>query len=459
MKRIQFYLMLGLINVLTIPMAQRLGRLLFALGVRRNVTLGNLRIAFPLLTEKERIAIAKKCYSFFGGLLVEASQFHRWPDAKIREHIQVEGREHADRALARGQGIVVAGAHLGWFDIAGVISAMDGYPITTVYQKVRNPYVDRYITRIRERGGMRMVQRGMGFREIYSALERKEVVAMLADQDAGPNGLFLPFFSQYASTLRGAAEFALRTNSALLTCNVICENGRVIMRVMPEIPRGTINEMMMEYTRRLEAAIRQHPEQYFWLHKRWKTRPRFLIASENPGKIKEIDAIFQHFGLPTKSAGKISYPPEADDYQANAFAKAHAAATQTGLPAIADDSGIEVDALDGRPGVHSARYAKTSTEQITKLLGELENRKQRTARFRAVAVCVFPDGKTLSSEETWEGEIALAPKGDGGFGYDPIFFDPVVGKGAAEMSAEEKRERSHRGKAFRKLAEMISASS
>lgn len=185
---------------------------------------------------------------------------------------------------------------------------------------------------------------------------------------------------------------------------------------------------------------------------------KVIVASENPGKVAEISALFGTIGVKVSAATGVKYPPEGDNYRTNAAAKARAAARATGYPSVADDSGLEVDALDGRPGVHSARYAPTSEERIEKLLGELRGNRNRRARFRCVAACAFPDGKTILAEETWEGEITESPRGEKGFGYDPVFFDPAIGKTAAEMSPEEKEERSHRGKALRTLIRLLPSS-
>lgn len=191
---------------------------------------------------------------------------------------------------------------------------------------------------------------------------------------------------------------------------------------------------------------------------------RVVVASENPGKAAEIARIFAGFfpGIvvlrPSDLDITVDYPPEGDSYHLNASAKALAAARQVVLPAVADDSGIEVDALGGRPGVRSARYAPTDAERVTRLLDELAGvpePERRGARFRAVAVLAFPDRRTLVAEATWEGLIAAAPSGRGGFGYDPVFWDAALRKTAAEMAPDEKAARSHRGQALRRLAAQL----
>lgn len=149
-----------------------------------------------------------------------------------------------------------------------------------------------------------------------------------------------------------------------------------------------------------------------------------------------------------------------DTFEENAFAKARAAATATGLPAIADDSGIEVDALGGAPGVRSARYAgeaATDLDNNLKLVDELQYvaEEDRTARYRCVAVMVTPDGREVRADGTCEGRIVLEPRGTEGFGYDPHFEPLDDSRTMAEIPLNEKLGFSHRGRAFRGLAHKL----
>ncbi len=193
---------------------------------------------------------------------------------------------------------------------------------------------------------------------------------------------------------------------------------------------------------------------------------RVVLASGNAGKLREFAAMLADAGieLVPQSDFAVTPPPEtAVTFIENALAKARHAARETGLAAIADDSGLEVDALGGAPGVHSARFAGAhgdDRENNARLLGELDGvpPERRTARYRAVLIHLrsADDPAPIVAEGTWEGRIATAPRGEGGFGYDPLFELPD-GRTAAELPAEEKNLLSHRGKALAELRRRLDA--
>lgn len=190
------------------------------------------------------------------------------------------------------------------------------------------------------------------------------------------------------------------------------------------------------------------------------TFTRLVVASKNPDKIAEVEAILAEAGV----VGEIVRGLEWDDVdetgrtlEENALLKAGAVAAATGLPALADDTGLEVESLGGRPGVYSARFAgpdATYADNVAKLLSELEGVMDRRARFRTVVAVVDPrSGGRWTAEGVVEGRITEAPRGGEGFGYDPVF--EVDGRTFAEMSSEEKNRISHRAKAIRALAELL----
>ena len=191
---------------------------------------------------------------------------------------------------------------------------------------------------------------------------------------------------------------------------------------------------------------------------------KIVLATGNPGKVREIQRILGEFGVevvPQTDLGVGDADETGSSFVENALIKARHASRITGLPAIADDSGLVVDALAGRPGVYSARYSgadATDDSNIEKLLQELQGvpDDKRTAAFHCCAVYVSADGSaSLVAEGRWEGTILMQRRGTGGFGYDPVFLDPEYGRTAAELGPDLKNARSHRGKALAALADML----
>ncbi|MGE4291552.1 MAG: XTP/dITP diphosphatase [Desulfovibrio sp.] len=187
-----------------------------------------------------------------------------------------------------------------------------------------------------------------------------------------------------------------------------------------------------------------------------------VLATRNQGKIREFSALLRDFDVEVKGLDQFpdieDIPETGETFLENARLKAVAVAESTGLVAVADDSGLAVDALDGAPGVYSARYAGEhgdSDANNAKLLQALANvpDEKRTARFICCMVAAAPTGESIHAQDSWEGVIAHGYKGKSGFGYDPIFFDPELGCTAAEMALEVKNARSHRGKALGRLRE------
>ena len=180
---------------------------------------------------------------------------------------------------------------------------------------------------------------------------------------------------------------------------------------------------------------------------------KLIVATGNPGKLREMQRYLQD--LPCKLQLKpegIEVVETGATFQENAALKASQVAKATGEWAIADDSGLAVEALNGAPGIYSARYGATDRERIERLLRELGNSNQRRARFVCAIAIARPDGTiVLETEGICEGEILSQPAGDGGFGYDPIFYLPQQKQTFAQMSPELKNKLSHRGQAFAAL--------
>lgn len=199
------------------------------------------------------------------------------------------------------------------------------------------------------------------------------------------------------------------------------------------------------------------------------TTRTLVLATRNQGKVRELREPLARFGFDVQSLPDDF--PEIEEngatFDENALIKARAVAEKLGVAAAADDSGLEVDALGGAPGVYSARYSEDWPEQEGESKDERNNRKllaqlegvpfeERTARFRCCMAMVDPEGGEIVVSGAWEGHIGFEKKGENGFGYDPLFIDPELGLTGAQLSREAKMARSHRGKALARLLEEVS---
>ncbi len=189
-----------------------------------------------------------------------------------------------------------------------------------------------------------------------------------------------------------------------------------------------------------------------------------LLATRNPDKVRELTALLGDLEIRIRTLAEFPAAPDVEEdgttCEANALKKAGETASATGIPSVADDTGLEVDALDGRPGVFAARYAgdgATYEDNCRKLLRELDGvpLERRTARFVTVAALALPGGHTQVATGTLVGVIAEECSGSQGFGYDPVFFVQELGRTLAELTAEEKNRISHRAKAFRSMADIL----
>lgn len=196
------------------------------------------------------------------------------------------------------------------------------------------------------------------------------------------------------------------------------------------------------------------------------TAKPLVIATDNPGKLREFGALLEPLGYQAvgqRAAGvETPFDETGTTLLDNALGKARHAVSLTGKPALADDSGLEVEALGGAPGVHSARYAGPDADDAAncaKLLQALDGvpKNKRRACFRCVLVLLEPDGEPLICEGEWPGRIATKPSGDGGFGYDPLFEPDDAPHTAAQLSASEKNRMSHRARAFARLRAALEA--
>ena len=190
---------------------------------------------------------------------------------------------------------------------------------------------------------------------------------------------------------------------------------------------------------------------------------KLILASNNANKLKEFRSLVADLDIELLSQREAGCDFEVEEtgttFEENAYLKASAVTAATGIAAVADDSGLCVDALNGEPGIYSVRYglghAASDQERYQYLLQKMEGMENRSARFVCCICCTFPDGSVIRSRGECEGEIMLAPKGHNGFGYDPVFHPLCLDRGMAELTPEEKNAISHRGKALRAFIEEL----
>ncbi len=263
------------------------------------IVMANLRLAFGCeRTEQELAAIARACYRHLGKCLMEFIRLPAMNADEIRRVAEFRGREHLDAALARGRGVILLTAHLGNWEMVGARIAADGYPLNVIARAQRDDRLTDYVRKTREVAGMRVLHREVAVGRSLRALRRNELVGILLDQNAGQDGVFVDFFGRLASTAPGAAAFALQTDAAVLpTFGWRISDNSHIVQIGPPLSllrTGDRDQDLLlntaRYTKVIETAIRVHPEQWFWLHKRWKSRPPSTCPAgpeQSPGERTE----------------------------------------------------------------------------------------------------------------------------------------------------------------------------
>ncbi len=255
-----------------------MGELVFLVGIRRRVTKENLHAAFPMLSRRAIRQVARAAYRHFGRVAVSFAWLPQTRPQALNRWIFVRGFDVFDKVLQRGRGAIVITGHLGNWELMAAIVAALGYPVTGVVTTQRNKRIEELMDELRQSVGVEIVKVREGVRGILSALKRNRLVAILIDQDAHEAGVFVPFFGRMASTPKGAAVLHLKTGSPLIfvRSHRISRERYVIhfeeLNTTMLQPRNAVSITALA-TRELENAIRETPEQWFWMHRRWKTRP------------------------------------------------------------------------------------------------------------------------------------------------------------------------------------------
>jgi KDO2-lipid IV(A) lauroyltransferase len=273
--------MTGPFSRLLLWLGSVLGTLAYALGIRRAVALENLARAFPDLDPSQRRALARRTYRSLGRALAETALARRLADAELAELFHFDRFDRYQEAAAAGRGVVFAVAHFGNWELLARACARRGMPLTAITRRLRGPF-NRWLLGARREGGMRELPDKHATHDALSLLRRGEVLAVIVDQNMlRRRGIFVDFFGTPACTTPAAAVLALRSGAPVLAAfPVRAADGthRVLFEGPFAAPAGlrtadAVRALTQEITSALECAVRAHPEHWFWVHRRWKTRP------------------------------------------------------------------------------------------------------------------------------------------------------------------------------------------
>jgi Kdo2-lipid IVA lauroyltransferase/acyltransferase len=259
-----------------------LGRGAFSIiRIRRSVTLDNLRMAFPEKDGKELKGIALRTYRNFAKMMLEYIRFPVMDRETVLSLCTIEGQENIDWVTQNGKGAVMVAGHFGNWELMGAFLAQKGYPMSFLVGRQKNRLVDDLMNQYREGMGVKLIHMGVAVRGVIKALRSNEWVAMLSDQDAHEEGVFVDFMGRKASTHQGPAVFALRTGAPIIFGSAIrLPDGthRMVAELLrfdelTEVTPENIRIVTQAYTNLLEKMVRQYPDHWFWMHRRWKTPP------------------------------------------------------------------------------------------------------------------------------------------------------------------------------------------
>lgn len=290
-QRLEFalaWLLVQVLGLLPRPVARTagacLGLLALALVPRlRRVGLKNLALAFPDATDAERKQILRTTYRNLGWQLAEFCRMRRYSLEQASRLVRYRGLENYLKARARGHGVLVLTGHIGAWELSSFFHSLAGYPMNMVIRRLDNPYVDRFVNGIRCLHGNRVLHKDDSARGMVAAMRAGETVGVLMDTNmTPPQGVFVEFFGHAACTAAGVARVALRTGAAVVPGFLVWETQerRYALHFLPELEltrtgdddRDAVTNTQL-FTKTLEEIIRQYPDQWLWLHRRWKTRP------------------------------------------------------------------------------------------------------------------------------------------------------------------------------------------
>ncbi|VAX21584.1 Lipid A biosynthesis lauroyl acyltransferase [hydrothermal vent metagenome] len=249
---------------------------------RRNITLEGMKNLYPDKSKEELLKLLKKVCDHFGTFIVEGWRVIHLTRENLTQRVKIEGMEHLEKAFVKKKGVIFATAHFGNFELANGAFALLGYPVWSVIREVDNPSLDRLLDSARCVTGLHVIKKESAAKEIIKHLRAGHIITVNIDQNAGFNNIFIPFFGKLAATFTTPAVMGARTGAIILPVMSFRDEATdtYTIRVYPEVKQETTGDrnadirlVMMKLTATLEDAIRQAPEQWLWIHRRWKTKP------------------------------------------------------------------------------------------------------------------------------------------------------------------------------------------
>jgi Kdo2-lipid IVA lauroyltransferase/acyltransferase len=277
----------ALVGRLPIGMAQALGAGLgriayWILSGRRRVALDNLTLVYgDTLSPEARATLARQSFEHLGMTAMECCRLFFGPAERLFARVRGQGMEYIGQAMARGRGIFFLTGHFGNWELLAATHGLAGFGLSVVVRPLDNPYLDSLIARARQRSGLRAISKREAVQGVREALGRGECIGILLDQDAGRDGEFVPFLGRPASTSRALAVLAIKTRAPVLPAFIhrLPDGGHELV-LDPEIPLAITGDLdhdihvnTARFTEAIERHVRAHPEQWFWVHRRWKSRP------------------------------------------------------------------------------------------------------------------------------------------------------------------------------------------
>ena len=266
---------------LTRKTGRLLGRFFFnSIKIRRRHTINNLSHAFPKFSPDLIEKTGRKTYENIGMTMFEYLHLVKAGKSEFEKRVQVHNVELLEEALKAGKGAILLTGHFGGWEIAAAWLSLFGYPVTYMYKKPKNPYIDKLVLQTRQSCGMKMVERNLGIRTYIAALKAGEFACLLADQDGGRKGIFIDFMGRPASTPVGPAVFAYKTGAPIIFFilfrdehnNLHLQFENLAYDIQNLEKEEAIREIVVAYTRNLEKWIKKYPDQWFWMHRRWMTK-------------------------------------------------------------------------------------------------------------------------------------------------------------------------------------------